>query len=361
MLPRLLFCLKYREGYWGAEGSDLSSGLKNSVTFIVDMLNENGIEARVVQLRDNNAIDKAIHEYRPTHVILEAFWVVPSKLDVLMPLHPHVHWAVRNHSEMAFLANEGMGCEWVYGYLSRGVELMNNSPRAVDDMRTIARAYGHYQDLVTYAPNYYPLPCTQPVHVHRRSADNVVKIGCYGAIRPLKNQLTQAVAAIKFGHFLGRKLEYHINATRVEGYGAPIIKNLKELFSHTHRAKLIEHPWLDRTGTALDECQRDFLEVMREMDFSLQCSFSETFNIVSADAVLCNVPVITSAQVPWLRHQFHADPNDSQSIFQHLINANQHRHDPVNTWLRDQWDDLSAYSQESQAHWVNRFGVEAMH
>src|SRR5580765_5048363 len=189
MLPRILFCLKFRESYWGVIGSDLSSGLKNSVSFIIQMLRNNGIIAKLVQLRDNNAIDKAIHEFKPTHVILEAYWVVPEKLDVLMPKWPHIHWAVRNHSEMAFLANEGMAMHWTAGYLKRGVEVMNNSPRAVRDMTILAQSFGDQcASLVTYAPNWYPVPAYKFRQRHW-PADDAVRIGCFGSIRPLKNHL----------------------------------------------------------------------------------------------------------------------------------------------------------------------------
>jgi hypothetical protein len=365
MLPRLLFLLKRREGYWSTgpddpHGSDLSSGLRNSVGFIIQMLNRNGIPAKMMQLADNNAIDKAVHDWKPSMVILEAYWCVPEKLDVLRKLHPHVHWAVRNHSELAFLSNEGMSMAWTYGYLTRGVEIMNNSPRALDDMKTIAHAYGSdLEHLCTYAPNWYPLQDREPNHRSKFWAgDDAVKVICAGAIRPLKNHLTQAVAAIKFARYLGRKLEFNVNTSRVEGYGEPIKKNLQELFSYTRRATLVEHPWMPRSGSWDEEGETHvcFLDLMKTMNFSLQCSFSETFNIVSADAVLMGVPIVTSAQVPWLRHMFHADPNDSESIFQHMITADAQRPYETNTWLQTQWHDLKTYCDQTERHWVERFG-----
>ncbi len=249
--------------------------------------------------------------------------------------------------------------EWTYGYLRRGVELMNNSPRAVDDMKTIARAFGviNYQNLITYAPNYYPLPQHSVFHHPHHPNSGVLKIGCFGAIRPLKNHLTQAIAAMKFANHLGRPLEFHVNTSRVEGYGAPIVKNLRELFSHTSQATLIEHPWMPRTEDWDGEgiTHSSFLNVMKTMDYSLQCSFSETFNIVSSDGVLCGVPVITSAQIPWLSSQFHADPNDSESIFLRLITAERYRHHVPNFWLQNQWNDLFEYTQRSQQNWVTRY------
>jgi hypothetical protein len=323
------------------------------------MLRHNNIQAKMMQLVDNNCIDKAVTEYQPTLVIIEAFWVVPSKLDILQKLHPRVNWAVRNHSEMAFLANEGMSMDWIYGYLSRGVEIMNNSPRAVDDVKTIAHAYGAgLEQLVSYAPNFYPIEPSTSKSATPWVANDTVKIGCFGAIRPLKNHLTQAVAAIKFAGKVGRKLEFHVNSSRVEGYGAPIVKNLREMFSHTRRAVLVEHPWIPRLASwgAEDETQFTFLDLMRTMNYSLQCSFSETFNIVSADAIWMRVPVITSAQVPFLSHQFHADPNDSESIVGRLMMANNQRPGDHLDWLEKQSHELKTYCKITEQHWIHRFG-----
>lgn len=347
MLPRLLFVLKQRQGYWGSY--DLSSGLLNSVRFIVAMLVDNGIPAKMVQVVDANGIDAEIKAYNPTNVIIEAFWAPPTKFDVLKKIYPHVTFSVRNHSEIPFLANEGMAMDWLYGYLSRGMEVMSNSPRAVSDTKAIALAYGNYQSLISYAPNYYPIP-PPPRRLTPRPPIEVdtVNIGCFGAIRPLKNQLEQAVAAIRFAYYLGKKLNFHINSMRVEGSGEQIVKNLVALFANAKRTTLVQHPWLSHD---------DFLTLLGTMDFALQCSFSETFNIVSADAVSMAVSVTASSEVEWLGSYGQCDPNNSLSIESNLLSANrQIHHSPTNNRLIWQWRDLYNYSQASQAWWLQRFG-----
>lgn len=348
-MPRLLFLLRHRDQPWGHKGPygyGLSSGLKNSVRFIVEMLELMGIEAKFVEVPDNNAIDKEVTAYQPTHVILEAFWVVPTKLDVLMPLHPYVTWIVRDHSETPFLANEGMAFEWVAGYLKRGVEITCNAPRALSDMQAIAAAYG-YPGLVSYAPNYYPVHAPKtfksgvphPVH-----ADDTVRIGCYGAIRPLKNQVTQAIAALRYAEKLGKKLEFHINAGRQEQGGNAVLNNLRAIFAHSTRATLVELGWVDH---------HEFLQAVSQLDILLQVSFSETFNIVSADAVVCNVPVVASAEVPWLGPYALADANSSVSIYNAMLRVLKQ---PKAARLAWQTRDLTAYCQQTKQVWWDRFG-----
>ena len=108
---KVLFILKHRDTYWGDYSSTttLSSGLSNSAQFVCDALNLSGeITAKLVQVEDNNQIDKEVTLFRPDVCIIEAYWVVPEKFGVLIPLHPQVKWVVRNHSEIPFLAQEGI-------------------------------------------------------------------------------------------------------------------------------------------------------------------------------------------------------------------------------------------------------------
>jgi glycosyltransferase involved in cell wall biosynthesis len=345
-MAKLLFVLRHRDQPWGHYGHGLSSGLRNSVRFVVEMLHLLGIQAKWVEVPDDNFIDREVKSYGPTHVILEAFWVRPEKIDVLRPLHPYVTWMVRDHSETPFLANEGMAFGWVQGYLSRGVQIACNAPRALTDMQAIGAAYG-YPGLISYAPNYYPVHasrnhCTGVPHPLR--ADDTLKIGCFGAIRPLKNQVGQAVAALRFADFIGKKLEFHINSARAEQGGNPVLKNLRAIFANSPGAKLVELGWVDHEV---------FLETVATMDIVMQVSFSETFNIVAADAVMCDVPVVASSEVPWLKNYALADANSTTSMLEALLRTLRH---PRRARLEWQRRDLTAYCQESKRIWWHRFG-----
>jgi hypothetical protein len=271
------------------------TGLNNSVRYVVDMLRHIGIEAAWQTVADNNAIDRAVAQYKPTHAIIEALWVVPQKFDVLQR-HPGVKWNVRLHSEIPFLSMEGPAMEWIFGYLKRGVSVSANSIRA---QAALAAVSGKP---IPYTPNYYPLYPLEP----RKGlpADECIDIGCFGAIRPLKNQLTQAVAAIEFANALGRKMRFHLNADRVEGGGLPILHNIQALFASSPH-DLVEHGWMDTPA---------FIATARNMDLGLQVSFSETFNIVSADLATANVPLVVSPEVIWAAPVFQADPTDLPNI-----------------------------------------------
>ena len=91
-----------------------SSGVRSSVSFVVDMLQHHGINAVLAEAVDGNSIDALVTKYRPRRVVLEALWVTPEKLAELLKLHSGVRqWTVRAHSEVPFLAQEGCAVDWL--------------------------------------------------------------------------------------------------------------------------------------------------------------------------------------------------------------------------------------------------------
>ena len=333
---KVLFILKKRQtshtGY-----ASVSSGLLNSARFVSEMLNKNGIESHLVEVRDNNCIDREVTKFKPTHVIIEALWVVPSKFEVLTKLHPNVQWIIRLHSDISFLANEGIAMEWVYEYLK-----YDNVKISANDWETNFNFELLTNKQFVYLPNYYPVGFfnkNKPKPYTRK----VINVGCFGAVRPLKNQLIQAVAAIDYADTYGKKLKFHINTQRIEGRGEPVLKNLRELFKNNPKHELIEHGWLSH---------EDFIDLVQRMDIGLQVSFSETFNIVSADFVNNNIPVVTSDEVEWVNPVYFANPSKVSSIVSRMrraILASRFKFNFLNKI------SLWYYSFKSEKVWTNYF------
>lgn len=361
-LPRVLFILKRRHGYgaygtWSytPDGKPLPSGLSVSVEQMAYALDDLNIQNKVVQVIDNNCIDREVTQYKPTHVIIEAFWVVPEKFDILRKLHPTVKWIVRNHSKSDFLSHEGGMVGWALDYIKRGVTLACNSPEATQDFKELAITVGADPKYVVYLPNYYRVqrPSTSLTSVvwkilrwfgiyGRKPVyqDGFLNVGCFGAIRPLKNHLHQAMAAVRVADYLGLKLRFHVNATRVEGKAEPILTSLRQLFNRYPQHTLVELPWMDH---------EQFQKVIGQMDIVMQVSNSETFNIVAADAVANEVPVIVSEEVPWLDCEYDANPNSVTDIVVRMIHV---LRGSGNGYLqRDQRTQLAEYSINSKWRW----------
>jgi len=305
----------YTESYTDALGNvysdtytgSLSSGLANSATFIAAAFNSDpnsGIEAEVCFVSDNNLIDKEVTRFKPNIVIIEAYWVVPSKFAILTRKHPKVTWIVRNHSEIPFAAQEGIVMEWSLKYPKYpNVYVACNSTRSFMDLSILINAvYPNENKQLLYLPNMYP---KVSLNKTPKVEDNYFDVACFGAIRPLKNQLMQAVAAISFAEQLGKTLRFHVNTITGGVTGSAILKNLSALFKLLPNAQLVQHPWYPHD---------DFLDVLKGMDLGMQVSFSETFNIISADMVASGLPLVVSSETSWAPSTIYADPTDCCSI-----------------------------------------------
>jgi hypothetical protein len=322
---KVLFVLK-KSGY-GCNYNYGTSGLLNSAKFVVDMLIRSGVEAKLVVVDDNNDIDREVFNFQPDTVVIEALWVVPEKFEVLKTLHPNVKWIVRIHSDLPFLASDSIAMAWTFDYLKRGIAVAFNDMRAFSNIKDIS-----HDDNVLYLPNYYP-----ECEVFERPASSELNIGCFGAIRPLKNQLIQAVAAIRYADSVDQQLNFYVNGTRCEDGGESVLRNLRSLFANT-KHNLVEITWLDRA---------EFLQIMSRMNLAMCISFTETFCIVAADAVTVGTPLICSSQVPWA---------DGMSIVpatnvSHIANRIGHLLDSKET-IEHNHKKLSEYSKRSKDIWL---------
>jgi len=347
---RVLFILKRREDYsQTAHGHSvtLSTGLYNSANYVHDMLKQAGVHTKLVVVVDNNSIDREVTLYRPTHVIIEALWVVPSKFAILSTLHPNVEWIIRCHSEMPFMAGEGIAMDWLGDYVKNpNIIISCNAPRFLRETRYYLKSVMGWDDQTTqqrviYQPNFYS---QKHVRTARKRKDGYIDIACFGAVRPLKNHLVQAHAALKFAQDRKLKLRFHINGGRVEMKGEPMLNNLKGMFEQLHDQghELINHDWRPR---------EEFLELCSTMDLGMQVSLSETFNIVSADLINQGVPVIGSKEIPWLAPEFVANPVDSAHIVRTLKRAWFWR------WFNVKINQsrLNKYTNKSRKIWLSQY------
>jgi hypothetical protein len=334
----VLFILKRKENYGVQhfeEPKGLSTGLLNSASFMVDMLLGLDITAELEVAIDNNCIDRMVQKHKPKVVIIEALWVVPEKFVILSRLHPTVTWIIRLHSEVPFLSLEGNAFGWVAEYLKHpNVFVSANAPRMDDSLH---RLFPEYADKLVYLPNFYPVADTKTTY-HR--GPGPINIGCFGAIRPLKNQAGQALAAIEFADKKGLKLNFHINSTRIEGTGSPALKNIRAIFEYHSTHELVEHAWMPR---------EEFLGLCSTMDIGMQVSFSETFNIVSADFVTVGTPIVVSREIPWAVKLLTARPSCQKSMVRALEWT--YFLPRINRYAN--YLNLKSYSQRTASHWIS--------
>jgi hypothetical protein len=159
---KIQFILKYRENQWSEcpwnpdepYAEQLSSGLCNSVQFITQMIAHRFGDCTLdlAHVIDGHGIDREVTRFRPDIVIIEAIWVPPYKFHELTRLHPKVNWVIRLHSEVPFLANEGIAMDWLCQYLEHPrVRIAANSERMARELGLIL------EHSVIHLPNCYEI------------------------------------------------------------------------------------------------------------------------------------------------------------------------------------------------------------
>jgi len=334
-MARIIFICRQGESYSSVYSYNIT-GLWNSANFVADAIS-NKHEVKVVKVADENGIDKELFNFKPDIVILEAVWVTPKKLNELVNIsrYKNLKWIVRVHSKPTFLANEGIALTWLVQYaVVPNVVLSGNN----NEFNSMMAGIGVNTVLL---PNVYNIEFNTN---YSYDIKDCVDIGCFGAIRPMKNHLQQASGAIEFANRISKKLRFHVNATRAEQGGENVLKNLRALFSTTHH-ELIEHPWYPHS---------EFLKLVAQMDMGLQVSLSESFNIVSADFVSQNIPIVTSKEVDFVASMYYADTGSIHSISKTLTyayNTRVFRMHKVNQWL------LNYHNSKALNMWNRFLGV----
>ena len=111
------------------------------------------------------------------------------------------------------------------------------------------------------------------------------------------------------------------------------------MFSYLN-AELIIHSWTPR---------EDFLETCSKIDIAMQCSLSETFNIVAADTLSQGVPLVASNEVPWSSSTFNAHPTDTDDIVHALSRT--YQFPQINVDINK--ISLKSYILESKEIWTS--------
>ena len=217
---------------------------------------------------------------------------------------------MRIHSEAAFLATEGIAISWISQYpVFENVYVALNSIEAFSQVVSFFPDKGLSTSKLLYLPTYYPAP-KKPLY-QKKFSGTTINIACMGAIRQLKNTLIQAIAAMRFVDEKGWKLRFHINMALFNAEGNAPYRSVIDLFAGT-RHELVQHDWLDHDA---------FLALLRDIDLSMQVSFSETFCITAADYVAAGVPIVGSHAIRWLDKASKADTISVNQIDEALHRA----------------------------------------
>ena len=345
-MNKVLFVVKRRDGFDQIKHCETSMqcGLYNSISYVHTMLLSQGVESQLSICIDNNCINGFVYKFKPTHVIVEALWVVPEKIILLQSMYPSIIWIIRLHSAMPFFAIESsQSMKWCAEYIKiPNVFLSVNDKRILNELNIYINIIKNdRENLILYLPNFYPQNMIKKKITSTEK--DTLDISCFGAIRPFKNILTQAIASVEFCKKIDKKLRFHINSDRNELNGLTVFTNLENLFTYLpNDYTLIKHPWMPRD---------EFLVLCGKIDIGLQVSFTETFNIVSADIVSSGVAVVGSSEIPWINDKYITDPVDVNDIIEKMFIT----YNNLENNIQENQEGLINYTNDTIKIWMKYF------
>lgn len=237
------------------------------------------------------------------HVIVSAPWIATPELQALSAAFPETQFAVNCHSNVGFLQADRNGVRLVREAMelemgTANFHLSANSRRFRDWIR---EAFGAP---CAYLPNLYWLTGQEP-SLRPPFDGAVARIGVFGATRPLKNLMSAAGAALEISRDLHVPLELWLSAGRSEGGGESVLAALQEMLNGLPNVRLMMNGW---------QPWPKFRKLVGHMHLLMQASYSESFNMVTADGVAEGVPSVVSSAIDWAPDYWKADVDDALAI-----------------------------------------------
>ena len=192
-------------------------GLGVSQMHTATTLRRNGYWTKVVPIVSPEDIRKELlgtvyHEIPYSHVVMAAPWIEIQDLQKLAYDWHDTNFVVICHSNCAFLSADTGAVKRLRELAglqlhAPNFHLAGNSTRF---SHWADYAYGHK---ILRLPNLYDCATLKTPSPHARLRDHL-RIGCFGAMRPLKNMFTAACATMEIAERLGADVEFHVTTGR---------------------------------------------------------------------------------------------------------------------------------------------------
>jgi hypothetical protein len=235
--------------------------------------------------------------------VISAPWIPTTDLMQLCNTWHDIEFTVVSHSNVGFLQADANGVR----LLREAADLQTSSMNfriGANNNKLITWWQSVYHTPMRWLPNMYDLTLVETVP-QRYTPGRALRIGSFGATRPLKNILTAGAAALEIAGRLQQDLEFYVSSGRAEGGGDTITRALEALFAGLPDAKIVHSGWQPWPG---------FRRAVRHMDLLIQPSYTESFCMVVADGVAEGVPSVTSDAIDWVPARWAAASDNANDL-----------------------------------------------
>lgn len=281
------------------------AGLNTQKTLI-----KHGITSEVWPILDSNHLrqllnlDRTRRAEKPiTHVVVSAPWIHTANMRSLCQLFPTISFVMNCHSNVGFLQADSNGMRLLRESISLEMQLHNFYVSA-NSLKLQEWVNNAFRRPCQYLPNLYYI---DPTTIHHRPlwTTGVLRIGIFGATRPQKNVASAVGAAIEIGESLKAVTQIWISSGRTEGGGNTILNAVREMVRGLPTTTLHESGWQDWS---------QFRCLVASMHLLLQPSYTESFNMVTADGIAEGVPSVVGEAIDWVPCYWRANVDSTSGI-----------------------------------------------
>lgn len=271
-----------------------------------------------------------------SHVVVSAPWIPTVEWQRITSDFPNIRFAVNCHSNVGFLQADTNGVKLVREAME--IERSAWNFHIAGNSRKFCRwVRDTYSVPCTYLPNLYYLE-NSSAPVRPLYQGGTLRIGAFGATRPLKNFMSAAAAAMEISTRVRADLELWVSSGRTEG-GMGVLDAVRAMTSGLPNVKLVEGGW---------QSWAKFRGTVAHMHLLLQPSYTESFNMVTADGIAEGVASVVSDAIDWAPEHWKACADDVTEIARagrHLLSDRHAAEDGFNALVRHNQDGLQAWEQ----------------
>ncbi len=266
------------------------------------VLQRDGVHTEVWPVLNAADLRSRLNGAPARHVIISAPWIPTPELQALALDFPRTQFAVNCHSNVGFLQADRNGVK----LMREAMELELGTPNvhvAGNSRRFCYWVESAFGSPCAYLPNLYWLQN----HAADQGSWNggTLRIGAFGATRPLKNLMSAAGAALEMARHFRAPLEFWLSSARTEGGGETVLASVREMLAGLPGVTLQLNGW---------QSWPNFRKTVAHMHLLLQPSYTESFNMVTADGVAEGVPSVVSSAIDWAPDAWKADVDDVMDI-----------------------------------------------
>lgn len=277
-----------------------------------------------------------------SHVVVSAPWISTEDFNKLVSKYPNINFVCISHSNVAFLHADSNGVRLLREYMDLQNQWHNFNVGA-NSRKFCEWAFRAYGTSLVFLPNLYNLKHTTHRNLRTKppySNGATLRIGNFGAMRILKNNMTAVAAALEMHSRLGVDTEVWLSLGRAKG-NESVVKAIDQMAKNVKGFSVKYNTW---------ETWPQFTATIRHMNILLQPSFTESFNMVSADGVAQGVPSVTSDAIEWVPSNWQASADDALDIANKAISI---LYDPAAAG--EGWKALELHNQVGTNSWLQWF------